>query len=835
MNSPRKIIIEQVHKGVFTCQIPITKDDWRQILANPKLTTRSVRRVLMSFYFMPEHRATCTQCAKRYGFSKNTYNNAVWQFGKAIMNHIGTFIVENSSGERSYWPIAMGKGRSLKGESDAFEWTLREELVEALRENLMQDVLKQYLAALPKNWENERYKWEAVQWFQDHWDIDAVDFRTMFETATAKCANLLASSYFQPREMINRFAKADPEKVRKMFADLFDEMQPLEQRIDNFMKMAEEMRVQYTPNDKNNYQNTNAISTYLWLRYPDKYLIFKSTEYIAVGEKTGLECHIKQNGKVSELIKGFKMYAELNQLLKNNEEARRVISELIGNDPLLYNDPNFQTFTIDFGYWISRWYPSLEKTLHLNHKSKMDPFIQQACNLLISKKNIILQGAPGTGKTYNTAALALAVIDGNVPENHGEIMARYKELRSEGRIGFTTFHQSMDYEDFIEGIKPVHEAGAVRYEIEDGIFKQLCTSAKVASEVAASGADNLLEGMNSNPTIWKVSLEGAGDNPTRRDCMANGHIRIGWAGYGDLDFSEDNPQVTEGKIILKTFQHDMQIGDIVVSCLSQDETDAIGIVTGEYDYRPEGGNLPRYRPVRWIVKDIRHNIKDINNGKRMTLGTVYRLSIQLKDLLDVIELYAPAAQLQTDKSEKPFVLIIDEINRANVSKVFGELITLIEKDKRLGAEHPVTLSLPYSKQSDFGVPQNVYIIGTMNTTDRSTGTLDYAIRRRFAFLTIPANIEFIKDETAKQLFDDVKKFIESHKYAEMDIEDLMVGHSYFMADNDEELAMKIKFEVIPLIKEYIKDGILTVRRDESDLYFESWLQLQPVNDNNSGA
>lgn len=142
--------MEQVSKGEVTCQIPITKDDWRQILVNPKLTTPSVRRALMSFYFMPEHKATCTQCANKYGYTKNTYNNAIWQFGKAIINYLGTFVVENSNGERTFWPIAMGNGRPLKDGSDAFEWTLREELVEVLRENLMQDILKKYLAELPE-------------------------------------------------------------------------------------------------------------------------------------------------------------------------------------------------------------------------------------------------------------------------------------------------------------------------------------------------------------------------------------------------------------------------------------------------------------------------------------------------------------------------------------------------------------------------------------------------------------------------------------------------------------------------------------------------------------
>ncbi len=536
MNRQLRIIKEQVSKGEVFCQIPITKNDWKRILANPKLTTSSVRRALMSFYFMPEHKATCTQCANKYGYTRNTYNNAVWQFGKSIVNYLGSFIVENSKGEQSYWPVVMEKGRKLTSATDTFEWTLRKELVEALRENLMQEVLNQYVAELPKKWPDEKYKWEAVQCFQDHWDMDVDDFSTMFERATAKSANLLASVHFTPRRMMLEFIKYDAEEVRSMFAMLYDETQSLETRIHNFMNRAEAMRRMHTPNAKNAYQNTNAISTYLWLRYPDKYLIFKSTEYTTVVKKTGMDYSIKQNGKISEMIKGFKMYAELHQILTSSHKAKEVISKLRDNNPKLYRDPNFQTFTFDFGFWISRWYTSIENSLYLTKKIKMDPFIEQACNLLRNKKNLILQGAPGTGKTYNTAALSLAIIDGIVPETHEEIMARYDELRSEGRIGFTTFHQSMDYEDFVEGIKPVHEGGSIRYEIEDGIFKRLCTSAKVASEVVASGTDNLLEGMNSTPTIWKVSLESTGDNPTRRDCMANGYIRVGWANYGDLDF-----------------------------------------------------------------------------------------------------------------------------------------------------------------------------------------------------------------------------------------------------------------------------------------------------------
>lgn len=279
----------------------------------------------------------------------------------------------------------------------------------------------------------------------------------------------------------------------------------------------------------------------------------------------------------------------------------------------------------------------------------------------------------------------------------------------------------------------------------------------------------------------------------------------------------------------------MKKGDIVVSCYSQNETDAIGIITGDYEYRAEGGEYPRYREVKWLATGFKHDIIDINKGKKMTLGTVYRLSIDLKDMLDVIRKYAPTVPIVVPSAQKPYVLIIDEINRGNVSKIFGELITLLEADKRLGEDHQIALQLPYSKDDKgFGVPKNLYIIGTMNTTDRSTGTIDYAIRRRFAFLTISADRQLVKWDKAQALFDDVKQFITNYRYADIEVDDLMVGHSYFMLDadndsddNDVKMRMKMEFEIIPLIKEYIKDGILTIRPDDARKYFDSWIQLKP--------
>ena len=681
--------------------------------------------------------------------------------------------------------------------------------------------LRQYLNDFDQNWSKERYKWEAIKCFQDHWDLDAPDFPAMLEKALSKTDNLLdVGKKTMPRLMITVFARHDSERVRAMFRELFDESLSLAKRYGDFRAGAEQLLGDlHDPNAKNHYQTTNSVSVYLWLRYPDKYYLYKYMEYRSFDTKLETNAHFKANGSADEMIKGFELYDKINGLLRKNLKLVNEARKHIDSDSVYYPDPELRTLTFDFGFWVSRYFEPSNIIF-----TKMSPFIEEANVLLRNKKNLILQGAPGTGKTYNTAALALSIIDGVVPENHDEVMKRYDELRAQHRIEFTTFHQSMDYEDFVEGLKPTKDGNNIVYTVEDGLFKQICNAAKTASEVISSGTDELLQGINDHPTIWKVSLDGTGDNPTRTDCLENGHIRIGWASYGDIDFSETE-DIPEGKYILRAYQRDMQIGDIVVSCYSQDETDAIGIVTGDYEYRPEGGNLPRYRDVKWIVKNIRENIKEINGGKHMTLGTVYRLSISLNDVLNIITKYSKPTK---KSSERPYVLIIDEINRGNVSRIFGELITLLEKDKRIGAHHAIRLKLPYSKEDEaFGVPDNLYIIGTMNTTDRSTGTIDYALRRRFAFVTLPADPDLIEDETAKELFYDVKKFINSYRCADMDIDDLMIGHSYFMVADQTELKQNIIYEVIPLIKEYIKDGIISVRPQEATQWFNAWKNLNP--------
>lgn len=335
---------------------------------------------------------------------------------------------------------------------------------------------------------------------------------------------------------------------------------------------------------------------------------------------------------------GIKIYDKLGvEIDKNKKEISDYIKDIENiNKFVEENKFNFKNYRV------------IDLILHnIGENMIVNEIIE--IEIIKQKKQIILQGAPGTGKTYSSPEIAVRLIDENVPSDRAELMKRYKELVDKEQIFFTTFHQSMDYEEFVEGIKPKTINGSIIYELEDGIFKKACKMAE-------------------------------------------------------------------------------------------------------------------------------------------------------------------------NKSNK-VVLIIDEINRGNISKIFGELITLLEPDKRKGKENEIEAILPYSREK-FSVPDNLYIIGTMNTADRSIGYVDYALRRRFAFITVKANKSAIENyydninknsdckDNAINLFDRIKDLIEENINEEFEADDIMIGHSYFMAQSLEELENKLEYEIKPLLLEYLKDGIL---------------------------
>lgn len=371
----------------------------------------------------------------------------------------------------------------------------------------------------------------------------------------------------------------------------------------------------------------------------------------------------------------------------------------------------------------------------------------RAAKLLENSGQIILQGAPGCGKTYITTELAVYLCDGEVPSTREELKKRYKELQKEGRVEFTTFHQSLDYEEFVEGLKPDTDSlndKEMRFVVKSGIFKRICQAA------SATTTSNLKEAYNSfaedvvnYDDIYKIN-------------MPNGSM------FGVTINGKGNLSLYTGK--------DFKLN---------------GTLTYE-------------------------NIEKFFYGADLGYWKCY-----FKGIIDVLKKDYKLAAENKD-ANKPYVLVIDEINRANVSKVLGELITLLEKNKRLGEEDEFTVTLPYSGEN-FGVPDNLYIIGTMNTADRSLGYIDYAVRRRFAFMTIEAKSDVIREfyngngELMKKellLFTSVSDLIKDNLNPDFDLNDIMVGHSYFLAKSDDDFELNLEYKIRPLLEEYLRDGII---------------------------
>ena len=538
----------------------------------------------------------------------------------------------------------------------------------------------------------------------------------------------------------------------------------------------------------------NITMGLFWIR-PEKFLAFDRTNRQYLKEQYG----IKLPNKAPEYSEYMKILDSINKKMASGEIKENTFYELSANaNNLGYDNSDYDSY-LEWG----SFYTELWK----------------------KRKNIILQGAPGTGKTYRIPELVVRLCEPEFDANNAtrkELMSVYDRLKEEKRVMFTTFHQSMDYEDWLEGLRPVLENDQVRYKIEPGIFKRLCTEAE--RPLSAKKDVNI----SDEAIVWKVSLSGTGDNPVRRDCMRNGYIRIGWDGYGENITDETDWSIHngEGKTILNAFINTMKVGDIVMSCYSSRTIDAIGIVTGEYEWHDNFEHYKRVRRVKWLVKGINEDIVKLNDDKTMTLGTVYRLNAitldKVKSLLDKYE----ASKTLIDNN-KPYVIVIDEFNRGNVSKIFGELITLLEPDKRKGMRNAESVLLPYSKK-EFYIPSNVFLVATMNTADRSLDTIDYAIRRRFAFITVkPQEIDddnfnselfrevsslFISnyDEYAESGFDDTIKLLPAETLSEeYRPEDVWIGHSYFIMDGEYALQDRLLFEIIPLLEEYIRDGVLT--------------------------
>ncbi len=551
----------------------------------------------------------------------------------------------------------------------------------------------------------------------------------------------------------------------------------------------------------------------------------------------------------------------------------------------------------------------------------------------VTSLNQILYGPPGTGKTYNTINKSLEIVD---PEFYHENKAdrdslkkRFDELLNSNRIGFVTFHQSFSYEDFVEGLKATTENNQVNYEIEDGIFKRLCESARAKPTIKAAQDHVDITGRK----IWKMSLgDTSGDDAfIYQQCIDNGYVLLGY-GY-DIDFS----MATNRKEVIKAYRNDgitiekessdykvtsvnnfkneMSVGDLIVVSDGNRKFRAIAEITSDYycaDSLVADVSYSQARSVTWHrVYEPSLPIDELfkKNLSQMTLYRLYATTIDTDKLRSILQgsddsgSVAPGSTVgkyqiesitgelitirKPNGSELPMpkvivdelcqlvrvgdvsiedikqkrvfdkvdtlmekflvngypnvlgllvegivnkgislsnqassdkrVLIIDEINRGNISNIFGELITLIEPSKRVGGKEALSVKLPYSKEA-FSVPDNLHIIGTMNTADKSLAQLDIALRRRFQFEEMMTNYELLSKIPPVDGIDIEQMVRTINKRIELLYDrEHTIGHSFFLPLEDtpsiELLADIFELQILPLLEEY---------------FFEDWERVAMV-------
>ncbi|EMS33845.1 hypothetical protein C943_04164 [Mariniradius saccharolyticus AK6] len=426
--------------------------------------------------------------------------------------------------------------------------------------------------------------------------------------------------------------------------------------------------------------------------------------------------------------------------------------------------------------------------------------------------NLILFGPPGTGKTYSTIDISLKIVDGKVPDSRIEAKKRFAALQTQKRVFFNTFHQNMSYEDFIEGIKPVQaedEDSFLKYEVQDGLFMQACVEATYNFYIKNNKSDQMVEQLMDFNALYDLLFdEVSGGRVKEIKTVSNAILEISVTAQGNFAIihkGRERPYTVSKERLSKIYEvyPDPDAMNNIHECIR-------GVIGGS--------NSTAY----WAVLNQISSYRDKNrsqsnfNAKTLTYGDKKKIvqSIWEKRSTEVVN---------NDQSE-PFVFIIDEINRGNVSQIFGELITLIESDKRIGKDEVIFVDLPYSK-SAFAVPPNLFIVGTMNTADRSVEALDTALRRRFSFKAmLPEPEKLSKDCEGidlEILLKTINKRLEILKDP-----DHTIGHAWLWdISKFEDLKKVYADKVLPLLQEFFYNDYEKLGLVLGDAFFQEPQQV----------
>lgn len=645
---------------------------------------------------------------------------------------------------------------------------------------------------IPMEWKNEKYKWEAVKFFQDHWDIHSSKFADMLEQSLSKTDNLLASMNNYPAERITKFAKAFPEEVRAMFMDLYNEKREVYERIELFKKKSELLLEKYENGEGQHYQDERAISTYLWLRFPDKYYVYKFSEVKRAAKELGSDYKFKKGAYADNLRNSYRFYEEINAVLKKDTELITLFKTQLTDT--CYPDPELRTLTFDFGFYISRyiskgkekaaekagWWPDQKKYTpgitpqqwkELFHDSEV--FSESAWKIV---KRMLDYGGEATCKQLSNKY-------GETPNfyNAGS-MALAKRVFEATKCRLVT--------DDDEKTKwwPILYQGKAAENGDEGTFIW-----KLRPELQEA----LKEADLSSVVLYAADSEGKVSNAEKPEP------------YSKEDFlSEDYMSEQSYDRLVGVLQNKLNIilqgapgvgktfcaKRLAYSLMGEKDDSRIEFVQFHQNYSYEDFVLG-YRPS--------------TDGFELKSGIFYN--------------FCDKAAKQRNKK---FFFIIDEINRGNLSKIFGELLMLIEKDYR---NEEATLAY---NGKPFSVPDNLYIIGMMNTADRSLAMIDYALRRRFSFFEIAPAFESegfssyqngVENETFDHLIAEIIELNEEIRRDKSLGKGFCIGHSYFCGRTkenctDEWMQSVVDYDILPMLSEYWFDDESKVQRWANKLH-----------------
>lgn len=670
--------------------------------------------------------------------------------------------------------------------------------------SILEKVLAQYKQDFVlTQWKNENYKWKAVKQFQDNWDVNASDFSEMLSRSLEKTYNLLASANNFPKGMMSEFAKAAPEEVRAMFIALFDESRDVFERMDEFKHQSSVLLEKYGNGAAQHYQYENAISTYLWLRYPDKDYIYKFSEVKTVASELESDYQFRK-GAYAENIRNFlNLYDEISAALKEDAELVNLLHSHLTDD--CYPDPELKTLTIDVGFYISRVF--LQKNIDAPTRPSLNyavPSVEEANLPLHDDEKCNYWWLNANPKIWSFSDIAV-----------GETQAYtlYNENGNKRRI----------FQNFLDA-----KVGDVVIGYESDPVRQIVAIGRVSAE--QDGEKLFFEKVEtlSSPIDYAVLKECP--ELENMEYFRNPQGSLFKLTRSEYEFildmiREENPIVTASSS--DAYTKDDFLNEVYMT--EERYETLVNVLRNKKNIILQGapgvGKTFAARRLAWSMmgekddsriefvqfhqnysyEDFMMGYKPVEDGFELKYGIFYRF-----------------CQKAANQPDKEFFFIIDEINRGNMSKIFGELLMLIEKDYR-----GTKMTLAYNGLP-FSVPKNLYIIGMMNTADRSLAMIDYALRRRFSFFEIEPGFDSqgfisyqngLNSETLDELISKVKELNRKIAADKSLGRGFCIGHSYFCGRDvctDEWLHSVVDYDILPMLSEYWFD-------DENE--FQRWKNI----------